>query len=362
MAHFARASKAKPVPTSYEALMLAITLLLAAAPTATPAGLEALFEKVDPSVVTVRVGLKRLDETSSGYRLQVGVGMGAGVVLHSDGFVATAAHVVDGSEGVWVDFQDGTTEPADIVTLSRTEDVALLKVWSMPKGVAVATLGNSDAVKPGQSVFAIGAPLGLGHSLTAGVVSSVRHGPHQGLMPGNVIQTDAALNTGNSGGALFNAKGEVVGIASYIASTSGGSQGLGFAVPSNVVRERLFEHPLPYLGVSLRHLPPPVTKLFNWPYPEVMLIEVVRPKSAADEAGLIGGQVDATIGGSEVRLGGDVIVKVNGHEAGEVKAIGQYLDALKEGDQVQYTVLRGGKLLDVSVKVPKRIPVPKLKK
>lgn len=335
-----------------------LALLLAATPSP---DLEQLFTKVDPAVVTVRVGMKHLAETESGYHLQVGIGTGAGVVLHADGFIATAAHVVDNSEAVQVEFFDGTSEPAEIVTLSRSEDLALLKVWKMPKGVGVAALGNSDAVKPGHPVFAIGTPLGLGHTLTAGVVSSVRHGPRRGLTPGNVIQTDAALNHGNSGGALFNAKGEVVGIASYIASTSGGSMGLGFAIPSNVVRQRLFENPLPYLGVSLRHLPPQVTAIFNWPYPEVMLIEVVRPGSPAEKAGLLGGPVEATVGGSEVRLGGDVIVKVKDFEAGQTKEIGEFLAGLKDGDLVPYTVMRKGELVQVAVPVPKRIAVPKLK-
>jgi serine protease Do len=324
------------------------------------ANLDALFEKVDPSVVTLRVTLKQVQQSEFGFDMRVGVGTGSGVVLHKDGFLATAAHVVENAEGIYVEFKDGSKAEAKIVTLSRTEDIALIKVDKLPKGVVPAVLADSDALKVGQSVFAIGAPMGLNHTLTAGVVSSIRKEPRKGLMPGNVIQTDAALNHGNSGGALFNDKGEVVGIASYIASVSGGSMGLGFAIPSNQVRLRLFERPLPYLGVSLRHLPAQVTELFNWPYDAVMLIEEVRADSPAAKAGLKGGSVAANVGGSEVKLGGDVIVKVGGFGAGETVKIAGYLSDLKVGDPVKYVVLRAGKLLEVEVPIPETIDVPAL--
>ena len=325
-------------------------------------GLEALFDRVDASVVTVRVGSKQILEHELGYDVRVAVGTGAGILLHSDGYVATAAHVVEGADAILVVFKDGLQVQATVVTLSRTEDLALLKVDAadIPKNVQPAVLGDSDLIRVGQSVFSIGTPLGLGHTLTSGVVSSVRHGKPQGLQPGNVIQTDAALNQGNSGGPLFNDKGEVVGIASYIATTTGGSQGLGFAVPSNTVRKRLFENALPWLGLSLRHLPTEVCTLFNWPYPEVMLIERVAPGSAGETAGLRGGTIDAVIGGTPVRLGGDVIVKVGGLDAFETEKIGVALARVKTGDKVHYTVMRAGKLIETDVEVPNRLSVPKL--
>jgi len=329
---------------------------------AEPKSFEAAFERVDSSVVTLRVGLTQKKDSGNGYELKVGYGTGTGVVLHPDGFIVTAAHVVEEAEPIVVELRDGVTLQAEIVTLSRTEDLALLKVEGLPKNVAVAPLGDSDAVKVGQPVFSIGTPLGLTHSLTAGVVSGLRQDEHQGLYPGHVIQTDAALNQGNSGGPLFNEKGEVIGICSYIASTSGGSMGLGFAVPSNVARRRLFEHPIPYLGVSLRHLNAQVMGLFNLPYPAGMLIELVRPGSAAQKAGLKGGSIDATIGGNVVKLGGDLILKVGDLDAQETEKIGEYLVGMKEGASVHYTILREGKQLTVDVPVPRRVTVPKLRK
>jgi serine protease Do len=323
-------------------------------------GLEAVFERVDPAVVTIRVGLKQVQENERGYDIRVDVGTGSGILLHSDGFIVTAAHVVEGAMAIMVAFKDGTQTPADVITLSRTEDLALLKVYEVPRGVKPVSLGDSDALKVGQWVFSIGAPLGLEHTLTSGVISGLRHGRQRGLTPGNVIQTDAALNQGNSGGPLFNEKGEVVGIASYIASTSGGSMGLGFAVPSNTVRKRLFDNPLPWLGLSLRHLPLEICTLFNWPYPEVMLIERVAEGSTGQKAGLLGGTVDTMIANTPVRIGGDVIVKVGDLEAADTEKIGAALSKLKAGDKVHYTVMRAGKLFEADVEVPKRVDVPKL--
>lgn len=337
-----------------------LAVLLCSSALAQPRALEAVFEKVDPSVVTVRVGLKHLDEGPEGYVLAVGVGTGSGILVHADGFIVTAGHVVEGAEQVVVVFKDLTQVDAEIVSLSRTEDLALLKVKEVPRTAAVATLGNSDFLKVGHPVFSIGTPLGLGHTLTAGVVSSIRIGKQQGLRPGHVIQTDAALNQGNSGGPLFNDKGEVVGIASYIATTSGGNQGLGFAVPSNTVRKRLFENALPWLGLSLRHIPHEICALFNWPYAEVMLIERVAAGSAGEKAGLRGGSVEVLIDGNPVKLGGDLIVKVNGLDAEETDKIGVALSKLKTGDKVHYTLLREGKLVETDVEVPVRILAPKL--
>ena len=322
--------------------------------------LDAVFEKVDPAVVTVHVGIRHLEGSEAAFRLEVGIGAGAGVLLHESGFVVTAGHVVADAETIELEYKDGSKSDAHVVTLSRTEDLALLKADRVPKGVHVPALADSDRVKPGQIVFAVGTPQNFPHTLSAGVISSVRNEPNKGLTPGHVIQTDAALNPGNSGGPLFNDRGEVVGIASYIFSKSGGSEGLGFAIPSNVVRRRLFDKPLPYLGVTLRILPAPVTELFNWPYPGAILVEAVRPGSPAAKAGLRGGVVDALVGDSRVRLGGDLIVKVGPHDAWKTDDIGGYLAGLKTGDNIEYRVLRKGELVDVAVPVPEREIIPAL--
>lgn len=337
---------------------LALLSLLAAA----PEPLEALFARVDPAVVTVRVGMKKTQETETGAVVAVNIGFGSGVLLHAGGFVATAAHVVDEAEAIEVQWGSGFKAEAKVVTLSRTEDLALLKVAALPPKAVVAALGDSDALRPGQRLFAIGAPYGLEHSLTAGVVSALRTNPRTGLQPRHLVQCDVPINQGNSGGPLFNEKGEVVGIASFMLSRSGGSVGLNFAVPSNTVRHRLFDEALPYIGVALRFIPRDVADLFNWPVESGFLVEDVRPGSVAAAAGLRGGRVPADVGGNEVRLGGDLIVAVNGVPASEPAKVAATLRALAPGQSIRYDVLRGGSPAVVEVPVPEGLAVPSFPK
>jgi len=312
--------------------------------------LEALYEGLAPSVVTVEV----LGEQ--------GPGNGSGVVLHKDGFIATAAHVVESAALIRVEFYDGTAKPAEIVTLSRTEDLALLKVDWIPANTFIPKLADSEELAVGQPAFCIGAPLGLKHTLTTGIVSSIRRnfGDALSLFPKSVIQTDAAINQGNSGGALFNAEGHVIGIASFMASPGGGSIGLGFAVPSNVVRRRLFEDAIPYIGVSLRRIPLPLAEALNWPVHDALLVEKVRPGSPAAAAGLRGGTIQADIGGIKLLMGGDLIVKVADFDPTQAKEIHAFLHGLEDGSEIPYTIVRAGELGNVTVVIPKVIQIPKL--
>jgi serine protease Do len=334
--------------------------LLAAVSSAVP--LDELFAKVDPTVVTVRVGTKSLTQNDSGAVMIVAVVTGSGVLVHPDGFVVTAAHVVDAAELIEVHWLDGFKSTAKIVSLSRTEDIALLKVEATPAKAVVAVLGDSAALKPGQHLFAIGAPYGLEHSLTAGVVSALRSNERPGLIPKHLVQTDVPLNQGNSGGPLFNEKGEVVGIASFMLSQTGGSVGLNFAVPSNTVRTRLFDEALPYIGVGLRFIPRDIAEIFNWPIDAGFLVESVRPGSPAEKAGLVAGAVASEVGGNRVQLGGDLILTVNGVPSSDTAKVAQALRALKPGELIRYDVLRGGKPAHVEVPVPVGLSVPPLPK
>jgi serine protease Do len=343
-------------------LALRLTALLyAAVPPAPP--LDELFARVDASVVTVRVGMKQTAETDTQSVVSFSIMTGSGVlVLVQDGagWVVTAAHVVEDAEAVQVLWRDGVQADARVISLSRTEDLALLKVTTLPDKPVVAKLGDSEALRPGMRLFAIGAPFGLEHSLTAGIVSALRNNPQRGLTPRRLLQTDVPINQGNSGGPLFNEAGEVVGIASFILSQSGGSMGLNFAVPSNAVRARLFDAALPWIGVSLRFIPRDVAEIFNWPFEAGFLVEKVRPGSAAERAGLRGGMVEAVVGGNPVWLGGDFIVKVNGVDADSTERIGEVLKGLKGGDVIHYAVMRGGRLGTVDVTVPDGLALPRL--
>jgi serine protease Do len=337
------------------AAALSLCLLSAA-----PASLEDVFAKVDGTVVTVRVGLRHMAQSETTAVMAVSVGTGSGVVVHKDGFVVTAAHVVEDAEVIEVQWKDGFTAMAQVVTMSRTEDIALIKTDGVPKGLAVATLGDSDALVPGRRVFAVGAPMGLEHTLTAGVVSALRSNPEKGFGPRKLVQTDVAINQGNSGGPLFTEAGEVVGIASFILSTTGGSMGLGFVVPSNTVRRRLFEQALPYVGVSLRYITREVAEVFNWTADSGFLVEKVRPGSIAAKAGLRGGVVTAKVSDGEIILGGDLILQVNGQDTSKPEVIGTMLKGLKAGDTLTYDLLRGGKLMQVKLTLPELVAVPAL--
>lgn len=331
-------------------LALSLSLVLAAPP------LEQVVQKVDGAVVTVRVAEKRATERS----VSITTGTGSGVVLHAEGWVVTAAHVVDEADRIEVEFADGASSTAQIVTLSRTEDLALLKVDKPPKGLVVATLGDSDALKPGMRLFAIGAPLGLTHTVTSGVVSALRTDTRKGLHPSRLLQTDVPINQGNSGGPLFNEVGEVVGIASFIASKSGGSVGLNFAIPASTVRARLFESPLPWIGVSLRFVSKELAEVMNWPLGAGLLVEKVKKGGAAAEAGLHGGMIEAEIAGTPLILGGDLVLRVNGLPTTDSKAIGASLASLEPGDAITYDVLCAGTAKTISVPLPNLPKVPSL--
>jgi len=341
--------------------MLSLSLLLAL----TAAPLDELVARVDAAVVTVRVGIRYQSESDTQAVVGLSIGTGSGVLVllqGGSGYVVTAAHVVEEADAIQVFWRDGFKADATIISLSRTEDLALLKVGALPEKAVAARLGDSEALRPGQRLFAIGAPYGLEHSTTAGIVSALRTNTARGLTPRRLLQTDVAINQGNSGGPLFNEAGEVVGIASFILSRSGGSVGLNFAVPSNTVRLRLFEQPLPWLGVSVRHIARDVAEVFNWPVESGFLVEKVRPGSAPPEGGHKAGGVESTVGGNEVLLGGDLIVQVNGVDTGSTEKVAQALRGLKAGEVIHYRVLRGGRPAAVDVTIPDGLTIPRLPK
>ncbi len=331
---------------------LVASVFLSTAAQAEITELSVLYDGLAPAIVTI--------VTKSGEAR----GLGTGVVVHKEGLIVTAAHVIDGVAKIEVHFLKGAVRTAQIVTLSRTEDLALIRVSNLPPMGFIPELGDSDLLEVGQPVFMIGTPLGLTHTVTEGIISGLRKTHRQAAMrtpyiPEKLIQTDAAMNQGNSGGAVFNEDGQVVGIASFIASPSGGSVGLGFAIPSNAVRRRLFEQALPYIGVSLRRVPKPLAETLHWPA-GAMLIERVDEDSAAAEAGLRGGGVEANLGGLKLKLGGDLIIKVGGLDVSEARKVHTYLHGLKKGDTLEYVVLRGGKLMKASIKIPAGVELPDL--
>lgn len=209
--------------------VLIFTLVILFSVNATAEDYSVLYEKTSPSVVTIYVMTSDKGVISRG--------MGAGVVVSQD-MIVTAAHVVKAAIAIKAVFTDGTTVDAIIVMIDDMTDIAVIRMADPKLDAALATLADSDKVKVGEPVYVIGSPMGHVGSLSAGHVSRLAEREISGLPdPLMYIQTGAAINTGNSGGGVFNAKGHVVGIVSFMLSKSGGSDGLGYAVASNIAKE-----------------------------------------------------------------------------------------------------------------------------
>jgi len=218
----------------------------------------------------------------------------------------------------------------------------------LPKDTAVAPLSENTSISIGSRVFVVGAPLGISHTLTVGVVSAKREMPSAlGDKNGvRILQTDASINPGNSGGPMFDTKGEVVGVVSYIVSESGGSQGLGFAISADTVRTRLLSRSQIWTGVSYLPLAGNGAQLFHLPPGKAgLLVQKVAKDSISDKLGIRGGVVPARIGAHELLLGGDVILVVMGIEPTDALRVDQIRTraaSLKDGDTVEVVVLRNG--------------------
>src|SRR5207245_11029881 len=190
-----------------------------------------------PSVVVILTREKETAPISDAQPATI-LNLGSGVLVSADGKVLTAAHVVQTADAIVVTFLNGETLKARVVSSEPAADVALLQLERAPGAPLAARLGDSDAVEVGDPIFVVGAPLGISHTRTAGHVSA-RRGPNalsDGMSLAEFFQTDAAINEGDSGGPVFNMAGEVIGIVSNIVTRSGGSEGIGFAVTSNVAR------------------------------------------------------------------------------------------------------------------------------
>ena len=266
-----------------------------------------LYEENYASVVTVYTeSLKITKGQPRGSR-----GVGSGVLIDSNQ-ILTAAHVVDGARRIEVQFTDGSRIGADIVSSVQASDVALLQLRKSPPNPIVATLADSDETRIGSRVFIIGAPFGISQTLSVGHLSGRMH---RGTMatgtPIEFLQTDTAINTGNSGGPMFNDQGEVIGIVSFILSKSGGFDGVGFATAINTTKKALLNSSGVLAGFEGVIINEKVAKALNYPQPGLLVQRVVA-NSVAETAGLQSGFVRAEVEGQAMLLGGDLIVEING--------------------------------------------------
>jgi serine protease Do len=348
----------RPTIDGARAITLALSLGLALPPAAGGQQLREQFRAVSPAVVVVRT-VERRPGPSAQDGLVSAPGLGSGVLVSADGKALTAAHVVQTADRVAVEFADGTVVPAQVVASEPRADVALLQLQRVPAGAVVARLADSDSAQIGDDVFIIGAPYGLSHTLTVGHLSG-RH-PLRRSVSGvavEVLQTDAAVNMGNSGGPMFNADGAVVGIVSQILSQSGGSDGIGFAVSSKAARELVLSRPSIWTGVDAYLLTDDLARALNVPQPAGLLIQRVADGSPASEAGLRAGTLQATIAGAPLLVGGDIVLTVAGitiaKDGAVFDRIRQALGRVQPRDTVGVTVLRDGKVVALTARAPAR--------
>jgi serine protease Do len=278
-------------------------------------------------------------------------GLGSGVLVSDTGIILTAAHVVNNAEKIEVKFLNGEIIPAKVIRSAPVADIATIKVSRMPKNFRVSEIGDSNKVSIGDKVIVVGAPFGLEHSLSVGYISQKAKEKRRtsNFIQNEFFQTDASINQGNSGGPMFNLKGEIIGISSYIITQSGGFDGLGFAVTSNLAKELVIDGDRRWTGIHGYFLDDATAWILNVPINGGMLVESVVKYSPADYAGLKGGFQKVTINEEEITLGGDIILSVNGI------TISKQIDNIEFLDQNTYNlkILRGGKIEDIVIQLKK---------
>jgi len=318
---------------------------------AATSGLTEAYRRVKSSVVVIETKQKEINPTTQVGLVNVG-GLGSGVLISDDGKVATAAHVVQTADDIMVHFISGEKIRARVAGSEPGSDVALLQLERLPAVAHVAPIGDSDKVEVGDQVFVVGAPLGITHSLTVGHISARRLDDNfsSGFYSTEVFQTDAAINQGNSGGPMFNMKGEVIGIVSYIISQSGGFEGLGFVITSKMFTQLLLNERALWSGIQGQVIAGDLAKIFHVPSGHGLLVEVVADRSLGTHLGIQGGIARAKIADHEYIVGGDIIVEVMGISLADQDSredIRGKFEGLKAGDEINVKVLRAGKIVEL---------------
>ncbi len=315
--------------------------------------LNTVFEQVNPTVVVVHIENQEHSLTKNSSNKK---NVGSGVVISPDGKIMTASHLVHSADQIMVEFLNGTRIPARVLSSIPHADVALIQLTYLPKILQVAPLGNSDKALVGDEVFVIGAPYGYAHTISKGIISA-RYKPgdlDSELTKTELLQTDAAINKGNSGGPMFNEKGQVIAIVSHIISHSGGNEGLGFAVTSNMAKKLLLEEKPVWSGLD-GIIISKLAKILNVPQPAAYLVQHVAQHSLADRIGIQGGSIATKINNSQFLLGGDIILEMLGitikNNTKTFDHIRSKLSALKKGDRITVKILRAGKIILLSTQV-----------
>ena len=338
----------------YFRLLAASLLLLSHAVTARD--LSAVFSKVDEAVVVITASESRSIASREGVSL-ISDSLGSGVIISADGLVLTAAHVVNNADKLKVKLLNDTSYEARVVSSLPPADIALIQLAGVKKKLRHVRVSDSDAATIGSEVFVVGAPYGLEHTLTVGHLSGRRatSGEDQ-LMALEFLQTDAAVNQGNSGGPLFTADGKLIGIVSHIRTRSGGSEGLGFAASSNMIRRELLEQPQMWFGMDYIPLQGKLAQAMNLGEDEGLLVQRVARGSIGEAFGLVESYIPVKLGGHDILIGGDIILKAGDSNiymtrAGRERII-SYLSNVPRGGELKLVVLRGGKRVELTTSKP----------
>ena len=322
--------------------------------------IEDIYRRAAPGVVQVTVFAP--DPFSGQESAQ---GLGSGFVIDKAGHIVTNYHVIKGADEVAVNFSGDDRVQAQVVGSDPSTDIAVLRVDTPARALSSLALGNSESVRVGDPAVTIGNPFGLESTVTAGIVSALQRElrAEGGYTIDRVIQTDAPINRGNSGGPLLNARGEVIGVNTAIFSPSGDNIGIGFAIPINTVRDVVAEliekgrvdHA--WLGVTMQAVDEELAETFRLPVDRGVLVREVVPGSPAAEAGIQGGDTPVVVNGQSYLLGGDIITRADGKPVESPDELGQTVAAKEPGDELELELRRDDGTDRVTVELGRR-PAP----
>jgi len=315
----------------------------------------AIYEKTAPSVVNIVNTTVSYD-----FFLQPvpSTGSGSGVIVDDRGHIVTNYHVIEGAKSLEVTLFDGSKHVAVVVGIDPGDDLAVIRINAPAEKLTPARFGDSSQLRVGQKALAIGNPFGLDKTLTVGIISSLGRTMRatNGRLIRGIIQTDAAMNPGNSGGPLLDAAGRLIGVNTAIFSPVGGSIGIGFAIPSNTVKKAL--SPLiskgfvsrPWLGIAGQNMDAESARALGFDTPGVLVADVYRASPAA-KAGLKGSTHNVRIGNIIVSAGGDMIVAVNSTPIRTMEEFNDMMDSLDVGSIITIKVIRDGRARELRARL-----------
>lgn len=289
-------------------------------------------------------------------------GAGSGAIIDREGYILTNNHVIKNAQRIEVTLADGSKWPGRLIGTDPDNDLAIVKINAPSHRLHPIPLGNSNDLQVGQKVLAIGNPFGLNETLTTGIISSIGRSirSQNGALMEDLIQTDAAINPGNSGGPLLDSKGKIIGINTVILSPSGGSVGIGFAIPvdtaSRIIPDLIEKGYVsyPWMGVSLFPLTPGIAQALDLKVERGAIIVEVFRNGPADQAGLRGSSQTLQVGNIRLPVGGDIIVALNGEPVRNSEELVRKIRKYHPGDRAKIKILRNGHFQEIKIVLGER--------